>query len=203
MKKKINHSAVLTLLIAALLVPGSAAGAVEKEGTLSTAGAQSAARATAWDVARRNPWVNSVKFQGCDRRTGDRLVCLAMERGSTSTLATTCRVWIRVEGTDAKPMVKLNLVSCKNRRLALLRAAEAEAAMLAELQKIGDPEDLSLSIFARLSRVELAGLGTWTRPVAGDPTRTEGCGIGLRAALADGEVQIHVSQPLHCVLPAD
>jgi hypothetical protein len=204
MKKKINHSAALPLLLAALLVfPGSAAGAVRKEGTLSAAAARSAARATAWDVARRNPLVNSVKLQGCDRRAADRLVCLAIERGSTSTLATTCRVWIRAEGANAKPKVKLNLISCKNHRVPLLRAAEAEAAMLAEVQRMGGPEDLSFGILERLSRVEIAGMGAWTRPSAADPTRTEVCRVELRAALADTEVQVRISQPLRCALPAN
>lgn len=201
MKRQVNKSVFLALLIAALFALGPAPGALAKEATLSLSAARSAARGTAWEVARRNPSLNSVKLGGCNRRAPDRLVCLALDHGSTSTLATTCRVWIRVEGTDQKPKATVSFISCKNHRWALLRAADAEAAILAEAQRIGGPVDIQFGILGRLSRVEIAGTAGWERPNAADPAKAELCLLELRAVLVGDEVQVHVSRPLKCVLP--
>jgi len=159
---------VLTL---AVLVPSAASGQAPSR-SLSKAEAREAAIPVAWEIARRNSLVDSVKLHGCDRRAADRFVCLAFDRGSSSTLATTCRVWVRVEGTGAKPKATVNLVSCKNHRLALLRAAEAEAAMLPEAQRIGGPQVLFGGVMRR-SRVEFVGTGGWTQPAAADPAKKE------------------------------
>jgi hypothetical protein len=95
----------------------------------------------------------------------------------------------------------LNLISCKNHRFALLKAAEAEVAMLTEAQKIGGPET-RLSMDGRLSRVELAGTGVWTRPAATDPVKQELCMVGLRATLVGDQVQVLVVRGPICMLPS-
>jgi hypothetical protein len=188
----------LVLMLAALAPPvasGQNAGRL-----LSNAAARKAALPVAWDVARRNPAVNSVKLHGCDRRAANRFVCLAFDRGSTSTTATTCRVWIRIEGTDARSTATQSLIDCKNHRFALLRAVEAAAAMHAEAQKLGGPEAL-FSMNGRLSRVELAGDGGWLRPARADPTKHELCVVELRATLVGEQVQVRVARGPDCAFP--
>lgn len=188
------------VLVLAALLPPTASGQ-DAGRFLSNAAARRAALPVAWDVARRNATVNSVKLHGCDRRAADRFVCLAFDRGSNSVLATTCRVWVRVQGTNAKSNATLSLISCKNHRFALLKADEAEAAMLTEAQKIGGPET-RFSMDGRLSRVELAGTGVWIRPAAADPVKQELCFVGLRATLVGEQVQVHVARGPTCVLPS-
>jgi hypothetical protein len=181
---KTPRSLLLSLAFALMLatsLPSTASGQ-DAGSFLSNAAARMAARPVAWDVARRNATVNSVKLHGCDRRAADRFVCLAFDRGSTSALATTCRVWVRVEGTDAKPKATLNLISCKNHRFALLKAAEAEAAMLARSKEIFG-EEVKLIFLARMSRSEIVGSVGAFRP-------QELCSAKLRAVLIGKEVQV-------------
>jgi hypothetical protein len=187
------------LLMLAALAPSAASGQ-EAKPWLSNAAARKAALPVAWEVARQNHSVNSVKLHGCDRRAADRFVCLAFDRGSNSERATTCRVWVRVEGTDAKSKANLTLIDCKNHRFALLRAAEAEAAMLAEAQRIGGPEVI-FSMYGRLSRVELTGSAGWLRQASTNPTKKETCGVNLNATLVGDQVQVRVIQGPYCLLP--
>jgi hypothetical protein len=185
---KINHSVAAVLSFVALLaLLGPAAGALGKGETLSAATARSATRGAAWEVARRNSLVNSVKLGGCNRRAPDRFVCLAYDRGSTSRLATTCRVWVRVEGGDPKPKATVNLISCKNHRLALLKAAEAEAAMLTRGKEILG-EEVKLIFLGRMSRTEIVGSVGSFRPANSAPQ--EICSAKLRAILIGKEVQV-------------
>jgi hypothetical protein len=197
-RRFLSNSLAFALTLAFLL-PSGASGQ-EAKPWLSSAGAREAALPVAWEVARRNQTVNSVKLHGCDRRAADRFVCLAFDRGSTSELATTCRVWVRVEGTDTTSKATLTLIDCKNHRFALLRAAEAEAAMLAEAQRIGGPE-VRLSMLGRQSRVETEGEGFWLRPASSDPTKKELCEVALTATLVGDQVQVRVTQGPTCLLP--
>jgi hypothetical protein len=189
-------ASVLTLSV---LLPGAATG----RGTprhLSNAAARKAAVPAAWDVARENPSVNSVKLRRCARQAADRFVCLAVDRGSSSQLATTCRVWIRVAGTDASPNATVRLIKCKNHRYALLKAADAETALLAEAQTFGGSE-VTVAIIARFNRLELAALAGWTRPAIADPRRKEFCGADLRATLVGDQIEVRVTRGPFCLLP--
>jgi hypothetical protein len=115
-------------------------------------------------------------------------MCLAFDRGSTSVLATTCRVWIRVESAGAKPKATLSLINCKNHRFALLKAVEAEAATLARGREILG-EEVKLIFLGRTSRTEIVGSVGSLRPAA-DSAPEELCSAKLRAILIGEEVQV-------------
>jgi hypothetical protein len=199
---KINRASlpVLSIVVAFAALAPAPAFAKDAGGTLTMAAAHDAARPLAWKVVRRNPSVNSVKVQGCHRRTDDRAVCQAVARGSSSELKTSCSIWVRVQLVHGRPKASLKEVSCANERFALLRAARALAAMRPVAEEIGG-KDVLFSTAGRRSRVEILALASWLRPSADDPAVDEICSAVLQARLLDtGEVTVTVGE-IHCFTP--
>jgi hypothetical protein len=197
--KKPAFSLAFALSTGAILGIGATAVAQTHGDHLSMASARRSARATAWDVARRNRAVNSVKLSSCSRRAVDRVDCLALDRGSTSTLKTTCSVRVSVRAVGGRPKALLDHVSCENQRLALLRNTEAREAILALGREIAGQEVVLASV-ARTSRVEFAGNVAWT-PGSASLGPRELCVVYLRAALVGEDVQVQASDSPRCASP--
>jgi hypothetical protein len=162
--------------------------------------ARDATRAVAWKVARRNPLVNSVKIQSCERRGHQVIHCLAVDRGSTSLKRTTCRVWVDVEMVNGHLTSSLKLVSCRGDRLPLLTAAEAETAVLSHLKEVaGAGKEVFVYSRGRASRTEVAGGGGWNYPDRVHPR--EVCSVMWRATMDDGEIRVTI-EDLSCFIPS-
>jgi len=198
MKLKIFSLIAMAIGLLAMTPPAFAGPAASEQ--LSMPAARDAARAVAWDFARGNPSVNSVKIRSCHREATRRIQCLAVSRGSTSTLSTTCQVWIRVGVAEGRPKASRKRVSCENLRRPLLRASRAASAMRPEGERIGGPEAM-FSILGRTSRVGFAGMAAWIRPFPGDPSEIEICKVDMTATLVGEEVWVH-ADPVVCSLPA-
>lgn len=172
--------------VAALALLPSFSPAAEDGGVLSMAAARNEARSLAWDVARRNLSVNSVKLGQCQRRAADRIFCNAIDRGSTSAYKTTCSVWVRVTLVGERPKASLISVNCENERLPVLRAFQAlEATRAVAAEQVGDV--VSVGTFGRVSRTEIMTTVVWIRPAAADPTLKEPCALNLRVSLTPSE----------------
>lgn len=153
--------------------------------------ARDAARTIGWDVARRNHLVQSVKVDNCKATAQGRMHCLVLDRGSTSIRKTTCRVSVRVEIVAGQTKGSLRGVSCQNERLLLLRASDAEAAMQLRAQELSGHKESTISIFARLSRLELLGAAAWSPQGSLQKAEDELCSAKLRATMtANGVIQV-------------
>lgn len=189
---KMRRPLLLLLSIAmtfAVLAP-SPAYAENAGDILTMAAAHDAARPVAWEVVRRNGSVNSLKIQGCHRRADNRAICLAVAGGSSSVLKTSCSIWVGVHLAHGRPEASLKKINCENERLALLRAADAWAAIRPVAESLGGPEVL-IGFLGRQGRVEIDAVAGWFRPTAADPARKELCSARLQARLIDtGEVTV-------------
>jgi hypothetical protein len=184
--------AASALSVAALSAPAAIARVAAPP--LSKVRARSAARSVAWEVARRNPSVNSVKIEGCERRERDRFLCTAVDRGATSELRTTCEVRIAVRLRADRPEASLRGVSCQNERLLLLRAPQALAAILPEAEALGGPEARIVFIGRQERAVIAASVGWTVKP----PTASaeELCVAKILARLlATGDIEVQVGAP--------
>jgi hypothetical protein len=196
---KFRRLALIPLALLMVSAAPAAAPASAPEDSLSMAAARDATRRTAGDVARRNSLVNTVKVQSCRRRTAKRIVCLAIDQGSTSIQRTTCKVWVRVDLADGRPQASLRSVKCDNEQLLLLRGAPARAALEAAALKLGAENPAIDPV--RLSRLEILGLVGWLRPVDSDPSQTEICSVQMRARLSvSGEVTVQADE-VRCTVP--
>lgn len=187
--------ATTALAIAAtvLIVPASSS-AAEADGVLSMSAARQETRSIAWEVARRNALVNSVKVGACRRLASDQIFCKAIDRGSRSTFKTTCEVRVRVTLVGNRAKGTLRAVNCDNERLAVLRVPEAlEAARpVAEGLRAGE---FVLSAEYRISRSEIPVTAVW-------PAKGEICSANLNVELTDtGEIAVQVTKSF-CVVPA-
>lgn len=173
--------AALAISVTALLVPASSP-ATEADGVLSMAAARKATRSVAWEVARRNGLVSSVKLGACQRRASDLIACQAFDRGSSSTLKTTCEVRVRATLVNSHPKGTLRAVNCDNERQAVLRVPQAlEAARpVAEGLRAGE---FVLSPEFRISRREIPVSAAWVPPKG----TNEICGAQLTVKLTETE----------------
>jgi len=190
---------VLALVASFSLVPSSAP-AASPDGVLSMTAARLAARSLAWDVARRNPLVTSVKISTCQRRAADRIFCKAVDRGSSSALRTTCIVPIRVTLVRNRPKASSTAANCDNEPLLLLRASQALEAARPLATELGG-EDVRVETFARVSRTEIAVAAGWIRPAASDITKDEICATKMLASLVEPEeIAVTITESI-CVVP--
>lgn len=170
----------------------------------SMSAARNAARAVGWEVARRNPLVQSVKVDRCTKSREGRIHCLVLDRGSTSVLKTTCRVSVRVGVDRGRIKGALRGVSCHNKRLLLLRASDAEAAMQLRAQELSGHTESTISIFYRPSRTELLGLAAWSPQGSLQKADGELCSAQLRATLTNSEeIQVTTEENGCTKIPPD
>lgn len=190
---------VLAITLTALLVPASAP-AADADGVLSMAAARSATRSVAWEVARRNPLVRSVKVGACRRLASDKVFCEAIDRGSSSTLKTTCKVRVRVTLEGTRPKGTLRGVHCENERLAVLRAPQALEATQPVAEDLAG-RNVGVNWVGRVSRTEIKTMAGWTRPSAANPAVDEVCALYFRVTLMEsGEVTVRLTESF-CVVP--
>lgn len=189
----------LAISATALLVPTSSS-AANADGVLPMAAARQETRSIAWEVARRNALVDSVKVGACRRLASDQVFCKAIDRGSNSTFKTTCEVRVRVTLIGARPKGTLRGVNCDNERLLVLRVPQAlEAARpVAEGLRAGE---IVLSAERRISRTEMLVSAVWIPPKDADPAQDQICAAKLNTELTEtGAIAVHVTESF-CVVP--
>ncbi|HEU4738857.1 MAG TPA: hypothetical protein VFS54_07215 [Solirubrobacterales bacterium] len=183
----------LAISVTALLVPASSP-ASNAGGVLSMAAARKATRSVAWEVARRNLSVNSVKLGACQRRSTERIVCEATDRGSTSTLKTTCAVRVDVTLAGNRPKGTLRGVNCDNQPFLVLRALQALEATRPVAEELG-PKNVGIDIVGRVSRSEIKTMAAWIRPSISNPTAKEACALNFHVSLEpSGEVAVQLTE---------
>jgi hypothetical protein len=183
---------VLAIATTALLVPAVSSAAVA-DGVLSMTAARKETRSVAWEVARRNHLVSSVKVGACQRQASDQVLCEAIDRGSSSTFRTTCEVRVRVTLVGTRPKGTLRAVNCDNERLLVLRVPEALAAARPVAEGLRNGE-FALSAERRISRTEIAVMAAW-------PAKDEICGAHLNVELTEAEeIAVRVTE-FFCTVP--
>jgi hypothetical protein len=129
---------------------------------LEMADARRAARKAARDFARSDDRVTTATVGDCKRRAEQRVDCVAIDRGKSSTTETVCRLRVSIRATDGNPSARITSSKCRTTSLLTLTEAEAVAAMTATLSEItGRP--VRIPATERLSQVSFSGLGEWTR----------------------------------------
>ena len=149
---------------------------------------KSAARHAALQLARRftrrNPRVDRVKMDICERRGERRVVCFATAHGATSSSRTTCHLRIVVRAVNRHPKAVLVRTRCSTRSAARLTAARASSAMRARGAEIAGKQ-VALGYLERQSRTSFMGTVEWTQRPAGTSTSKEECFALMEAALTN------------------
>jgi len=147
---------------------------------------KSAARHAALQLARkftrRNPQVDRVKMDPCERRGERRVVCFATAQGATSSSRTTCHLRIVVRAVNRHPKATLARTQCSTRSTARLTAARASSAMRARGAGIAGKQ-VALGYLERQSRTSFMGTVEWTQRPADTSASKEECFALMEAAL--------------------
>lgn len=156
---------------------------------------KSAARHAALQLARkftrRNPRVDRVKMDLCERRGERRVVCFATAQGATSSSRTTCHLRIVVRAVNRHPKATLARTQCSTRSTARLTAARASSAMRARGAEIAGKR-VAIGFLERQSRISFMGNVEWTQPPAGTSSSREECFALLEAVLTNSD-QVRVA----------
>jgi hypothetical protein len=149
-----------------------------------------AAKRVARRYNRRSGAIETVAFNGCGRRSRQKVVCLFTGRGRNGSVATTCRLRVPVRGVGSDAEAGTIRARCRNRRILYLSYRRARAAMLRAVRGASGGRAKLVSVF-RLSSVSFEGEGEWHDRAAGSATRT--CTVQLRASeLPSGRVGTNV-----------
>jgi hypothetical protein len=159
---------------------------------LDKGAARHAARVVARRFAHRNPDVTTAAVGVC-RRLGERRVdCLAVDRGSTSTSRTTCRLRIAVRARDRHPSPRLASSRCETESSLFLSAARAKQAMLAAANPIAGRGAAFYQ--TRINALEFEGVSGWRQM---GPVGIETCTLELLAELLpSNRVRVETGTPL-------
>lgn len=182
--------AALTGLLMAAPLPSQAAAPDPSPDSLSKADARRAASKIAREFARANDSVTSAAVGGCRRRAADRLDCLAVSQGSTTTTKTVCRLRIAVHATNGNPRAELLSSKCETQSRFELTEAEALVALLGKMKELVD-QPVQISAFERTSQTSFRARADWTR--FGATERTSKCTALLTVTLrSPGVIELSV-----------
>jgi hypothetical protein len=165
---------------------------------LNKAVARAAAQAKARRFARRSLLVSHVSFQGCSRRSRQKIRCGFTGRGRTRTKATTCAITVVVtgEGSNAKARLRAR---CRSSRILFLTFARAtrEIRQAAEgLVAVG----VTVSGAERISPVEIEADVEWSKPFPSGKGVRE-CVARFDARLNGADEVVVTHEPSVCTLP--
>lgn len=134
---------------------------------LNKAVGRSAAFAKARTFNRRSRLISLIRFQGCGRRSRQKLRCNFTGIGKTPTTSSTCRIAVVVTGEGSQAHAKLR-ASCRSERLLYLNFAEAIPAIREGGEEVAR-RGVAFVVAERLSDVEIEATVKWmqtTRKVA-------------------------------------
>ncbi|MGB7685158.1 MAG: hypothetical protein WBL45_05175 [Solirubrobacterales bacterium] len=157
--------AALTGLLMASPLPSQAAAPNPSPDSLTKADARRAASRIAKEFARANDSVTSAAVGGCRRRAADRIDCLAVSQGNTTTTKTVCRLRIAVHATSGDPRAELLSSKCQTQSRFELTEAEALVTLLGKMKElVGQP--VQVSALERASQTSFRARADWTRSEA-------------------------------------
>jgi Excalibur calcium-binding domain len=158
---------------------------------LEKAAAREAAKHRARRYNRASSRVDSIAFNGCGRRSREKVVCLFTGRGHTPDSVTTChlRIPVRGQGSDASAGAPKALCHTVKRQ-RVLSYARAKSAMQADANQIaGKP--VPLSGLERLSPSSFSAEAEWNQTGAYGKPRL--CYLQLQASLRpSGSIRLRV-----------
>lgn len=156
--------------------------------------ARHAARAKARHFDSVHLQVNGIRFNGCSRRSGYRIVCRFFSDGRNASYETFCNLKVIVRGEGGSASAKLRPSCRRERFLSFQRAREA---MEPEADRIAGGSAQVVDLL-RQNRTTIFGEATWTRTTT---EQRERCSVELVASLLNsGELEV-LSRYLEC-LPA-
>lgn len=120
------------------------------------------ARKVARGFAQSDDRVTTAAVGDCKRRSEQRIDCLAVDQGASSTTKTVCRLRVSIRTKNGSPSAKLTSSQCQATSLLTLTEAEALAAMTATLSEVTGKSVLIPAI-SRRSQDSFSGIGEWTR----------------------------------------
>jgi hypothetical protein len=136
---------------------------------LNKAAGRSAAFAKARLFNHRSRLISLIRFQGCGRRSRQKLRCNFTGIGKTPTTSSTCRIAVVVTGEGSQADAKLR-ASCRSERLLYLTFAEAIPAIREAGEEVAR-RGVAIVVAERLSSVEIEATVEWeqtTKKVAED-----------------------------------
>jgi hypothetical protein len=158
------------------------------------------ARSAAWAKARhfnlRNRLINRVGFEGCRRRSRDKLRCEFRGLGETQTARGTCAITVIVKGEGNGAHAKLR-ATCRSERVLYLTFRRA----IPELRMAGEGVShraVAIVVAERLSDLEIEARLEWERPTK---TGGEECDARFIARLNSADEVIVTHEAPNCAPP--
>jgi Excalibur calcium-binding domain len=162
---------------------------------LNKAVAREAAFAKAHRYKSRNRRISLLSFQGCARRSRNKIRCRFRGRGRTPTLSTSCGITVVVTGEGSSATAKLR-ARCRSERVLYLTFARAIPAIrTAAEEAVG--RSVAIAESERLSNVEIEAVVVWMRPTK----VSEECEAAFAARLTGSE-EVIVTHAVRTCTPA-
>lgn len=121
--------------------------------------AREAAKQEARRYNRRSARIDAVAFNGCSRRSRQKVVCKFTARGETSGQVTTCGIRIAVQGEGSDASAGAPRAHCSTNQKLVLSYARAKQALQTNANQIAG-KSVPL-VVERRSRVSFAGESEW------------------------------------------
>jgi hypothetical protein len=161
---------------------------------LSKAAAREAAKRKARKYVRRSARVSSLAFNGCARRSRQKVVCTFTAHGHSARTQTTCYLRVAVRGEGSAASARAAKARCYTERDLFLTYARAKAAMQSEANRIAGIQSTVLAI-ERQSQTRFTGYVEWSKARG---KKTELCSAELWAAMLPDRSVEHGSRALEC-----
>jgi hypothetical protein len=153
---------------------------------LEKAAAREAAKRRARSYNRRSLAIDTIAFNGCARRSREKVVCLFTGRGHTLGSVTTCHLRIPVAGQGSDAGAEGPKTRCHSaQRRQRLSYARARAALRSDANQItGKP--VTLAAVERLGPTTFAASAEWSQSAANGKLRI--CNLELEVSLRPSNV---------------
>jgi hypothetical protein len=138
---------------------------------LNKAAGRSAAFAKARLFNHRSRLISLIRFQGCGRRSRQKLRCNFTGIGRTQTASSTCGIVVVVTGEGSHAHTKLR-ASCRSERLLYLTFAEAIPAIREGGEEVAR-RGVAIVVAERLSNVEIEATVEWMQTTKKVPEECE------------------------------
>jgi hypothetical protein len=146
---------------------------------LSKAAARAAAKRKARHYVRRSARVSQLAFNGCSRRSREKVVCRFTARGKTGGTSTVCALRVPVTGEGSDASARAPKARCRSERALFLSYGRARRAMAPEANRVSGGR-AGLGVIERLSPTRFSGYVEWTRVRA---KTSESCSAEVWATL--------------------
>lgn len=133
---------------------------------LDNGAARDAAKRKARKYNRRSARVDVISFNGCQRRSREKVVCLFTARGRSGRTETICSLRVAVKGEGHSAAAKAPKARCQTETRPFLTAARARGALQAEASRISSGR-ASLGRLERRSSVSFSAYAEWSRRQGG------------------------------------